>query len=312
MTKKLSWLLAALAAAMFAVPAGAWEVDIEWQIGQLFFEEELTHVYVDEDIMWGFLDTETTKMEQDWDAYVTKIVLTGGDYDFNEVEGGIEFGLFVTENHEEQNNIDYLWTVEDLWFGGVNVVDEYQETVFENLDIKGFDFHGEIGYGAMLQPDLGLAGLVGYGYRRVELDRSEEGLPFWRALWDSGNNDTFYDIHYIDFTLRSCYQVSEDVRILVEKSIGPVVASKRSQDGIESIRGEGGLMARVEAGVDWQVRDNIRVFGGAFYDVQWLNGGKATILEWEDPGIEIGSETLEWDDHAIDVVGGTVGVELWL
>ena len=191
---------------------------------------------------------------------------------------------------------------------GDPIVDFYSQ----NLDITGYVFHGELGYGVMMD-GLGIAGFVGYGYRRLELDRSNIDSLF--LGFPGINNDTFYDVHYIDFTVRACYMFDDHLSVLLEPSVGPVIASKRSQDGIDSIRGDCGLVARVEGGLEWKVYDNIMVFAGAFYDFQWLGGDDSVIYEEEYPVEFLGSfwetETLEWDEHTVDVVGGTVGVEFW-
>jgi len=233
------------------------EWDFSIDIGQLFFREDLTETT----LVGGVIDHEWRDHE-DFDSFFTRVNFKAGNYDYEGVEAGLNFNLFGTE--DQTTVLDEVYVP---YVGGVPFepgIVYYRSYI--PMDIHGLEILPEVGYGGEIAADLHWAALLGYGYRRVELER---------AGW---NGDMDYDIHWINFKGRILWDVPDvdGLSVLVEPTIGPVFASKRTDDwqaADYTIRGDGGVMFTIRGQAKYDVKDNVRILAGVFYDLQYLNGG---------------------------------------
>jgi len=247
---------------------GGFEWDFNVGVGQLFFREDFTASF----------PTYEDRSHDDFDSFVTRVDFCAGNYDFDGLEYGIQLGLTGTES-------------QTLVVTGADV-DALGETYYRlavPADVHCVDLLAEVGCGGTITEGLNWAGLFGYGYRRVELETT---VPY----------DRDYDAHWLNFKGRLLWQATDDLLVLVEPSLGPVFASKRTDDTWGTIRGDGGLEFKLVGVVACKVTDNIILDVGPFYCFQYLNGG--------DTNVEVQGQTvrLEWNDHLVQAVGATMGV----
>src|SRR3989304_116728 len=155
--KKLALILGALM--LMAVPSFAWEIDAEWQVGAMAFDENLRFTFNGgEDI---------AVFDRNDNLYYTGWFVTVGDYNFDELEGGIEFGIWLTEAEpsELEVRIDE-WDQEEDGEGAFVLVDRTRLSEELDGDIYGYDFHAELGWGGKIgEESIEVAALMGYGFR---------------------------------------------------------------------------------------------------------------------------------------------------
>jgi len=290
-------ILAVLGAlALIASPAFAWEIDAEWQIGSMAFDENLTFRADDFGGAWYLT------LDRNDNLFYTGWFCTVGDYDYVDLEGGIEFGLWLTEADGSE-----LVATEEFW-GSDPWELELKHVESEDLagDIYGYDFHAELGWGGEIgEESLQWAALMGYGFRKSKVQwviGLDEEIIHEEFDDDALSLDHYYDVHYIDFTVRLKTDITDDLAFQIEPSIGPVIASSRDGDLTGSIEGQGGLLLQVEGVAIWNVQDNVKVTAGAFYDLMSLEGGERNLFN--DPNIEV-----SWDDHVMEAFGATLGVD---
>jgi len=299
-----------------ASAAYAWEIDAQWQIGILAFDENLTITASGFDVM-----LVEAKIDRNDNLFYSRWSVEVGDYTFDELEGGIKFGIWMTETEGSTLKLTDKLFGPDL-DGAFVLLDKVEATEDLNGDFYGYDFHAELGWGGEIgEESLHWAALMGYGYKKTKIQwLIPIDMQIIPAEEVSNNIDTYYDVHYIDFTGRLKVDITDDVAFLLEPSIGPVVASRRSDDYWGQIKGQGGLVLKVEGTAVWQVQDNIRVQAGAFYDLQYLEGGSRTIdaqlvqvnavgnaIEQYDQ-LREGSATVNWDP-VMEAFGATIGVD---
>jgi len=290
--------------------AGEFEWDFSIDVGQLFFREDRYIEFIFEGgplpIVEGMID-----LHEEYDTYMTRVNFTAGDYDFDGLEAGLNFSILGTTNQDD------LVTVTDTEYSG-GVPDPLSTYIYEmegSMDVHGFTILPEVGVGGELAEGVRGALLFGYGYRRTEMERT----PL--AIADNGNGllppvDSNYDVHYLNFKASLEIDVPDvdGLTLLIEPAIGPVISSKLTHDMFGSdftIRGESGVMFSVRGQARYDVKDNIRLVLGVFYDFQQLDGG-ADNERLERNGLDAKQPDnikFEWDDSLIQTVGATLGVE---
>jgi len=279
--------------------AGEFEWDFSIDIGQLFFREDYYIQYLDESGPLPII-LETDDIHEEFDTYMTRVNFTAGDYDFDGLEGGLNFSILGTANQDDLV-IDIYTPYED---GAPDVpnIEEYEINL--SVDVHGFTIMPEIGFGGELADGLRGALLFGYGYRRTELERTPTQM-------EDPAIDSNYDVHYLNFKASLELDVPnvDGLTLLVEPEIAPVISSKQTNDMFGSdftIRGESGVMFSVRGQARYDVKDNVRLVLGVFYDFQQLDGGadneRSDILNPMNM-------KLEWDDSLLQTVGATLGVE---
>jgi len=269
------------------------EWDFSIDIGQMFFREDrAVSDYL------AALPELVTKIHEDFDSFYTRANFRAGNYDYDQVEAGLNFNLFGTEDQTDVLSIHEMWFDPSGW-----PLFETRTRQYVTMDVHGLEILPEIGYGCEIVDGIRVAALFGYGYRRTELERTP-GIP-----------DTDYDVHYLNFKGRvrvDCPNV-DGLTFLVEPMIGPVIASKRTDDiqGDDfTIRGTGGVMFSIRGQAKYAVTDNIRMLAGVFYDFQYLDGGSHIDEDgFGGVGAKQDLTKYEWDDHFMQAVGGTLGVE---
>jgi len=277
--------------------AGEFEWDFSIDIGQLYFREDRYMQFLDESgplpIVMGTMD-----LHEEFDAYMTRVNFTAGDYDFDGLECGLNFSILGTANQDDVVNV-----LDTPYVDGAPDVPNISEFDLEmSMDVHGFTIMPEVGVGGELADGLRGALLLGYGYRRTEMERTP--MMFGPAV------DSNYDVHYLNFKASLELDVPnvDGLTLLLEPEIGPVISSKLTHDMFGSdftIRGESGVMFSVRGQARYDVKDNIRLVLGVFYDFQQLDGGADNERD------ELGEMNmkLEWDDSLIQTVGATLGVE---
>jgi len=286
----------AVALAVLAVPAFGWELAIgdqfEWDfsidIGQLYFDADLTEIYHEEDLILDVYD-----YDEDYDSFFTRANFRAGNYDYEGLEAGLNFSIFGTENQDDSFSETYIPYANGVPFEPGIMHDSWDYS----MDVHGFEILPEVGAAGQIADDLAWAAFFGYGYRRTEMERT------------GGYFDSEYDVHWLNFKGRILWDVPgmEGLSLLVEPAVGPVIASKRTDDfagNDYTMRGDGGVMFGIRGQAKCDVTENIRVLLGVFYDLQWLDGGSHT-----DEDLIPVDLTLEWDDSLVQTVGGTLGVE---
>jgi len=273
-----------------ATNAPAWDFNVEMDLGQIFFEEDLTlkHTY-----KW---QETTIASDLDWQSFFGRLRLTAGDYDWDWIDGGVEYSLLFTETESHRPSV----TEEVFEFGSLVSEDKFQ--VQDDVDLIGLELHLEAGSCLELTQDIHCAGLVGYGFRHLNFDTTIDQTTFFEKSGSSFE----YDVHYLDLIGRLRWIIlPEALDVVVEGAFGPVLASRRSDEELGSIRGHGGWIWSIEGKVAYQIRDNIAVSAGVFYEHQELNGASDTdTFQPFDQTID-----LDWDNHHVETVGGTLGVD---
>jgi len=285
----LSVLSPALGQDLQGLMGEEFEWDFSLDVGQMFFSESLSETDLINDIVVAeYAD------EGKWDGFFVRANFRAGNYDYQDLEAGLNFNIFGSANQ------DAIW--DELYVPYANGVPFEpgisQDTWEGSLDVHGFELIPEIGWGGELADGLRCSGFFGYGYRRTE----HEYAPSY---------DSNYDVHWINFRLRVLWDVpdAEGLSVLIEPTVGPVVASKITDDYFTedfTIRGEGGIMVSIRGQVKYEVADNVRLLVGAFYDLQSLDGGTDEYVF--DIGERL-TERYDWDDHLTQAVGATLGVE---
>jgi len=288
--------------------AGEFEWDFSIDVGQLFFREDMRFELVEE-VGPLPIPLATEDAHEEFDTYMTRVNFTAGDYDFDGLEGGLNFSILGTANQD-----DLIMVIYTPYVGGVPDVPNIEELEINlSMDVHGFTIMPEIGFGGELAEGLRGALLFGYGYRRTELERTPTETPggVFQGI------DSNYDVHYLNFkaSLEMDVPNVDGLTLLLEPEIGPVISSKQTNDIFGSdftIRGEGGVMFSIRGQARYDVKDNIRLVLGVFYDFQQLDGGCDNEREtFAIPEPKQGLENLkiEWDDSLIQTVGATLGVE---
>jgi len=278
--------------------AGEFEWDFSIDIGQLYFREDFYLQYLDESGPLPIV-LYTEDLHQEFDTYMTRVNFTAGDYDFDGLEYGLNFSILGTANQDDLTTV-----ITTPYVDGAPDVPNIYEYEFElSADVHGFTIMPEVGVGGELADGLRGALLFGYGYRRTEIERA----------FDMGGIDTNYDVHYLNFKASLELDVPnvDGLTLLVEPEIAPVIGSKRTGDMAGSdftIRGESGVMFSVRGQARYDVKDNIRLVLGVFYDLQQLDGGTDNDPDYGGPpGTD--NTKFEWDDSLLQTVGATLGVE---
>ena len=120
--------------------------------------------------------------------------------------------------------------------------------------------------------------------------------------------------HYQCFYLQAVFKGflkeagRHDIAFLIEPSIGPVLANRRCDDYWGDIKGQGGLILQMQGAAVWNALENIRVEAGAFYGLQWLEGGGTDSPVPEQGGLTT-SGVVRFDNHAMEAFGATIGVD---
>jgi len=279
--------------------AGEWEWDFSIDIGQLFFREDRYAEIINEGGPLPITEF-MVDIHEEYDTYMTRVNFTAGDYDFDGLEAGLNFSILGTANQDD------LWTViATPYEDGLPDVPAIEEYEFDfSMDVHGFTILPEVGVGGELAEGLRGAILFGYGYRRTELERT--------PVADDGGEgiDSNYDVHYLNFKASLEIDVPDvdGLTLLIEPEIGPVIGSKLTHDTFESdftIRGESGVMFSIRGQARYDVKDNVRLVLGVFYDLQQLDGGCDNERDEQSPM----NAKLTWDDSLLQTVGGTLGVE---
>jgi len=275
--------------------AGEFEWDFSIDVGQLYFREDFYTQYLDEEdplpiVLW------TEDAHEEFDTFMTRVNFTAGDYDFDGLECGLNFSILGTANQDDLST----WIATPYVDGAPDVPNITEHEINESMDVHGFTIMPEVGVGGELADGLRGAILFGYGYRRTELERAPD-------------RDTNYDVHYLNFkaSLEMDVPNVDGLTLLVEPEIAPVIGSKRTDDWAGSdftIRGESGVMFSVRGQARYDVKDNIRLVLGVFYDLQQLDGGTDNDREWGGP-LGTDNTKFEWDDSLLQTVGATLGVE---
>jgi len=252
---------------------GGLEWDMNLSFGQLFFRE---------DFKWT-LPGEEHLSHDEYDSYVMRLDFCAGNYDFRGLEYGLLLGLMTTEDQGLKVSFRDIMDIP----GQPPLVSESEANI--SADGHCMDVIAEVGWGGNITEGLDWNALMGYAYRRLEL---ESTLPY----------DRNYDVHWLNFKARLKWDVAEKCQIRVWSSVGPVLASKRTDDTWGTIRGTGGVMFEVVGVVAYMLSDNVIIDAGPFYCFQRLGGGDTHA---ETPG---GTAEIEWDDSFAQIVGGTVGL----
>jgi len=286
--------------------AGEFEWDISIDVGQLFFREDHYVEIINEDgplpIVEAALD-----FHQEYDTYMTRVNFTAGDYDFDGLECGLNFSILGTANQDAHESFLFV----DYDDGVPDPIDTMLFDLEYSMDVHGFTIMPEVGVGGELADGLRGAILFGYGYRRTEFETTPVGLLDGGIMMDMAPPmDTNYDVHYLNFKASLELDVPnvDGLTLLLEPEIAPVISSKATHDtwGEDfTIRGESGVMFSVRGQARYDVKDNIRLVLGVFYDFQQLDGGCDNERDEEAP-INV---KYSWDDHLLQTVGATMGVE---
>jgi len=293
-----------------ATPCLAWEIESKMEIGALSFDENVFLTTTVETQAAVSTLVEEQKLDFNDNLYYTRFEITAGDYDFTDLEGGLEFGAWLTETDNSVVISTLTATAFDL--RGQTLVNKRRQVEDLGDYLHGYDFHAELGWGGAIgEESLRWAAFMGYGYKKTKIDRIvpiDSQLATLTRAPAVSLADHLYDIHYIDFTGRLMLDITDDIAFLLEPSIGPVVASTWTSDLAGTIKGTGGLILKLQGMGVWNVKENIKVEAGAFYDLQWLEGGGRAILLETDPAIDTHSH-VRWDNHVTEVFGASIGID---
>jgi len=280
--------------------AGQFKWSFSIDVGQLYAREDWYMTYIDEDPPLPII-LETDDFHEEFDTFMTRVNFAAGDYDFDGLECGLNFSILGTANQDDL--ITELWT--PYVDGAPDVPNIYEYEYNASVDVHGFTIMPEVGVGGELAEGVRGALLFGYGYRRTEIERT--------PVDEGGSIDSNYDVHYLNFKASLAVDVPnvDGLTLLIQPEIAPVIGSKETTDIFGSdftIRGESGVMFSIRGQARYDVKDNICLVLGVFYDFQQLDGGADNDREWGGPdGTD--NTKFEWDDSLIQTVGGTLGVE---
>jgi len=250
--------------------AYSWEVSVDDFMGYVSYEEDET--------------VDSTNVRSDWGAFYNKTTLFLKDYDNENIEGEVRYGMSVTSKDEEK------WYINDI---------EYQTN---DLSFWGVDTGFALGWaipidskdpGIMEMLDITIVPLVGYNWRYLRFTRTNFNVM--NTLTIAETVDEYYNLHSVDLGCRLNINVNEKFDIYVKPMFGVLVYNSAHNSALGNIVGDGGFQVNIETGISYPIMENLSLDVAFRTELQRLNGGQ--------------KNSVIWPDNALDVFGGNVSVK---
>jgi len=248
--------------------AVAWQVSVDNTSGGAIFKVDQT--------VSG--DNEAS----DWSGFYNKTTFRLGDFDNENFEGDIHFGMFFTSKATEK------WKTNEI---------EYQTN---DMSFWGFDTGLDVGWAFPIEAvsdfaseeiTIVLTPLVGYKWKFMRFTSSN--LTKSNAAVDTKAYDSDCNIHCVDVGGRVGLEINDQWEVFAKPIFGIVVANSSYTDeyDIGTISGGGGLVFDFDTGVNYAITEDL-ILGAMFaMEIQRLKGGT------NDAG-------FSWLDNSLDVYGG--------
>ena len=264
MKKYLVLCIAAVMVLSFAVSAYAWEISFDNTIGGAIYEES---------------DNSTgTEIKSSWSSFVYKGNVVGSKYDNKYVQGEIFYGMSVAPTSTETWNINGTeYQTNDMSFWGI-----------DTGVLLGWAFPIEIPE----KMDIALTPLVGYQYKFTRFTRSN--FVVLRKITITATVDEDYNIHSLDLGARVNFKINDKFNVFVKPIFGIVLYNSANNSVAGTIKGDGGFLFNLDAGLNYAITKNFVVEGAFRMELQRLNGAT--------------SGSILWPDNSLDNYGGTITV----
>lgn len=262
MRKAFLLLIAVCAGLTISLQAYAWEASIDSFIGGASYGEN-----------------EGT-VDSDWSAFYSKTTLSAGDYDNEEIEGDVHFGMSVSATATE------TWDI-----GGV----EYQTN---DMSLWGMDTGGDIGWA--FSTDVGgedtkvvITPLLGYRWKFIRFTR--ENFTILKTITIRETIDEDYNLHFLDLGGRVSAEFGDKFEIFAKPIFGIGLYNGADNSALGTVDGDGGFLFNLDTGVNYLAAENLVIALAFSCEIQRLTGGE--------------EGNVIWPDNSLDTYGGTIGVK---
>ena len=247
--------------------AVAWQVSVDNTMGGAIYKEDQT--------------LGRYNVASDWSGFYNKTTFRLGDFDNEDFEGDIHFGMFFTSRATEK------WDVNEI---------EYQTN---DMSFWGLDTGLDVGWAFPIKAisdfapeelNIVLTPLVGYKWKFMRFSRSKFDTINTITVAETVDED--YNIHCLDVGGRLSLEIDDRWEVFAKPIFGIVVYNGANNSELGTINGGGGLVFDFDTGVNYEITEDL-VLGAMFaMEIQRLTGGT------NDAG------TIMWPDNSLDVYGG--------
>jgi len=221
-----------------------------------------------------------TSIDSDWNAFYYKGTGTLSKYNHENIQGEVFYGMFLTPKENESwdmNGADVQTNDMSFWGIDTGMLLGWAFPIFSKPED---DFKTSI------------TPLVGYEWKFERFTRQNFVIP--RTITISDIVDEDYNIHSLDLGGR--IDVVHGKFTVYAKPIFGIVLYNSSKNSLidGSIKGDGGFLFNLDAGVDYEIVQNF-TFGLAFkMELQDLNGST--------------KDNIIWPDSTLQTYGGTASI----
>lgn len=246
---------------LVSLQAYAWEVAFDSFIGGASYEENE-----------GVVDS-------DWSAFYNKNTVSLGDYDNEEIEGDVHFGMSVSATATETWNISGTeFQTNDMSFWGMDT----------GADI-GWAFSTDMGDDAKIT----LTPLLGYRWKFIRFTR--ENFTILNTITIRETIDEDYNLHFLDLGGRVGAEFGDQVEIFAKPIFGIGLYNGADNSELGTIDGDGGFLFNLDTGINYLASEDLVVALAFSCEIQRLTGGE--------------SGNIIWPDNSLVAYGATIGVK---
>ena len=241
--------------------AHAWEISIDDYMAGATYEEKGSLSGLD--------------IKSDWKSFYNKTAFYLGDYDNKNIEGEVNFGMFLTPKARETWNINGS---------------QYQTN---DMSLWGMSTSADIGWAFSMnmgeKSNITATPLIGYRWKFIRFSRSNFNIL--NAITIAETVDEDYDLHFLDIGGRFNYTVGK-FEVFTKPIFGIVLYDAAKNSVLGTIKGGGGFLFNIDAGVNYSMTENL-ILGLMFTaEIQDLKGGETS--------------SVIWPDNTLNTFGGTV------